>query len=120
MMDVANLTPAPWTTAPFKMDLESGCTFLSIADAEFIALARNAFDVCMRRGWTAEITESEVPDEEGEKWYVPCPQKTGERWPAVWMRGEMYFADPFTALVEADRWYAENIEAHEVQETPSP
>ena len=71
------------------------------ANAEFIALARNAFDVMMRRGWTA------------------CRSSSGE-WYATWPDPDTVFAfgnatgnsypDPFTAIVEADRWYRENVE----------
>lgn len=51
-------------------------------DLEFIALARNAFDVLMRRGWHPSR------DSAGGWWceYVHAP-------------------DPFTALVLADEWY---------------
>lgn len=94
-IDLANLTPAPWISAPFKSD-GSGGTWLDIADAHFIAIARNAFDVMMRRGWSVKCFQS-------GRWYVD--------------NGSEYLNsadDPFTALLEADAWYKANVEA----ETP--
>lgn len=61
-------------------------------DIDFIALARNAFDVMMRRGW------------------YPIPYFG--KWRAHGADGYMgdKFPDPFTALVETDKWYKENVE----------
>lgn len=122
-MDLNNLSPAPWTPsvesdrgykgnqfgrffmptfaeAPFA----SGCNDAdekeaqATTDAEFIALARNAFDVMMRRGWGVE-----------------CADVGGPCFTVVDACGhfinETAHRDPFTALVEADRWYAANVEA---------
>ena len=73
---------------------------------EFIALARNAFDVMMRRGWIA-VQHCMTPGQ--ETWIVLNKFKV-----AVERGGNsgVYFeaADPFTALVEADKWYKENVE----------
>lgn len=78
---------------------------LDLNEAEFIALAGRAFDVMMRRGWGVA--------------HFPCKRnKVG-----VWMAIECQdgpiienvstgWPDPFTALVEADRWYKENVESH--------
>ncbi len=84
------------------------------ADAELHTLARNAFDVMMRRGWTAERFSLLGG---GFSWRIPMVQANDmirqhgadaaefksfailAKWP-----------DPFTALVEADRWYATNVE----------
>lgn len=69
------------------------------AIAAFSALANNAFNVMMRRGW--------YPACDSEKWWVVSGGPAGiinehcDRVP---------WADPFTALVEADKWYRENIE----------
>lgn len=79
------------------------------AMCEFIALARNAFDVMMRRGWHVEQTDPE-DKEEKRMWFVPWPSNERKTWPDVWMNGKQWFADPFTALVEADRWCKENVE----------
>ncbi len=109
-MDLEKLSQAPWTAwsmnAPpsqspygpygrvigprfFFVD-HSEC--LAPDDAEFIALARNAFEVMMRRGW-------------GVEWNADGWTVTGLNW-----SGPETAADPFTALVEADKWYRENVE----------
>jgi len=70
----------------------------------FAALACNAFGVMMRRKWHVE------PNDDGTAWRV----WSGD---GVWWysRGEMppqiEWPDPFTALVEADKWYVENVES---------
>jgi hypothetical protein len=75
---------------------------LSRSNAEFIALARNAFDVMMRRGWSPERMGDTwvVNDEDGRMFNYQSEELM--RWP-----------DPYTALVEADAWYKEHIE-HDV------
>lgn len=62
-------------------------------DALFIALARNAFDVMMRRGWGVA--------KELDGWSV---------FGNGIVRGNPGVPDPFTALVEADKWYAAHVE----------
>lgn len=120
-MDISKLTPAPWEWVD-KGDYhilrgQNGKTVLDDGsaageynreinhdsdDAEFISLARNAFDVMMRRGWHSRLDRYErwiVFDSDG-KW--PCEYEFMEfkKW-----------TDPFTALVEADRWYREHVES---------
>lgn len=75
------------------------------ADLEFIALSRNAFDVMMRRGWTA------IPMRRGDELWWSVRLKDGSDMDLKFIvnspsRG--LFSDPFTALVEADKWYREN------------
>jgi hypothetical protein len=73
---------------------------LSRSNAEFIALARNAFDVMMRRGWGV------TTDRYVDLWDAIHGDTGG-----IVMEGsERGFPDPFTALVEADAWYKANIE----------
>ncbi len=62
-------------------------------EVEFQVLARAAFDVMMRRGWSPERMGDTwiVNDEDGRAFCYPSEVMI--RWP-----------DPFTALVEADRW----------------
>jgi hypothetical protein len=67
------------------------------ADGEFIALARNAFEVMMRRKWRASY--------DGGRWYVDLYKHCNILDPMT-----IDAADPFTALVEADKWYRENVE----------
>ena len=80
---------------------------LSKADAAFIALARNAFDVMMRRGWYPVFSP------EHNRWTV-CTQGLWNRMSgelALSFRDATHFCgNPFAALVEADKWYAENVE----------
>ena len=130
---MSDLTPAPWTCGPVHkesegktwitfteqveiyppsqkeagLDYQPGGPVCSVSvaefpgNAEFIALARNAYDVMMRRGWCAE------PKRDGQwgvrkfnnHFYPNGPQGVVTSWPC-----------PFTALVEADKWYAANVE----------
>jgi hypothetical protein len=119
MIDPPKMTPAPWKSIfhgfidpskPWRVADADGDTvslFVSETDANQCALARNAFDVMMRRGWEfrtvpglgfcATSTTGHCVD---EIWRIdgnnPMPKRF---WP-----------DPFTALVEADKWYRHNIE----------
>lgn len=129
-LDLTKLSAAPWTWHwPERFDDYEGpmaslfdgsgeivCNFgdstlyyptqgsePSPTDAEFIALARNAFDVMMRRGW--EVHHIRVG-----QWGVPYVMHEGEFRAWLKLDPKALAADPFTALVEADRWYRENIE----------
>ncbi len=69
------------------------------ATAEFIALARNAFEIMMRRGWGV--------NRYGDGWR-PFVRDRAQFEMVRWMnsRGEEFcWPDPFTALVEADAWW---------------
>lgn len=73
----------------------------------FIILARNAWDVMVRRGWG-------VHRRHPEGWVVSgmlgeCHLSDAHLAFAEWVSMTI-FQDPFTALVEADRWYKENVE----------
>ncbi len=67
-------------------------------------IAQAAFEVMMRRGWSAR------PCSEG--WHVvdnisnPIQQEHIKPWRFDWF----IEPDPFTALVEADHWYKTHIE----------
>ncbi len=111
-MDLSKLTPAPW-----KADCESTAWVASKSDcalilcndpihggeaeenAAFIALARNAFDVMMRR---------ECGIQKLNRWVLTC--KTG--W--LYLAGRNWIADDlaiaYELLVEADKWYVANVE----------
>lgn len=106
-IDLSKLAPAPWKARDCEVESapinEKGDVMMiydegghNEADAAFIALARNAFDVMMRRGWGVENRGG---------WYATS--KYGDR--AV--GGTDLYPDPFTALVEADAWYKQNVEA---------
>jgi hypothetical protein len=121
-VNINNLTPAPWHAGMPCADLcdcfrgtlggqcsnvwanegrevTKPCAGLGKDDAEFIALARNAFDVMLRRGW----------------WAVPC---SGDVWKVETVTDRddeilagKYWPDPYTALVEADKLFPEAQEA---------
>lgn len=95
MIDITKLTPAPW-----ELTDEGWCVDADMHEhQEFIAIARNAFDVMMRQGWGVVLVKIDNQN------YWCVPQLTPgicmpiHRWP-----------DPFTALIEADKWYKENVE----------
>ena len=80
-------------------------------EAEFIALARNAFDVLMRTDFAVIKTgEGEFSVQRnggvmGTIWIGI----TGQNWREF--KGErLTWPDPFTAVVEAEKWYNENVE----------
>jgi len=89
-MDLSKLTVAPWESGTLWMDCNLGQE-----DAEFIVLARAAFEVMMKRGW------------------APGRGNNGNWWVEN-VKGDLVldqdYADPFTALVEVDAWYRENVE----------
>jgi hypothetical protein len=84
-----------------------------VADEQLISLARKAFDVMMRRGWSPCLAEENGPLDEwtlfdsGGCPVISCP---GFTVPKLW-------PDPFTALVEADKWFKENVEC---PQSPKP
>lgn len=124
-IDLSRLTPAPWGTWRYKATTictqetedETSCVHLgemeSVADADFVALARNDLDVKQRRGWhTEKCTES-------GQWYVPQLSEYVIR--KVLMGGLKGKGDSgFDAcyqnehdiglLTKADRWYREHVE----------
>ena len=106
-MDLSKLSPAPWASVAQGWAFKEGRTGVylichgrsclatcssSESDADFIALARNAFDVMMRRGWS-------VYRDEWSHWRITYDGADTQS-----------YADPFTALVEADRWHKEHVE----------
>lgn len=93
--------PDEYRTMPYGPERIAGPPEVA-ANAAFVALARNAFDVMMRRGWYA------VPFNRAKAgvWWV-VRTRGGYDIPLSFAvknkhRGE--FADPFTALVVADEW----------------
>ena len=117
-IDLEKLTPAPlhaggaagyYDYATFSAESGLVGCFLKRNEADFHALARNAFDVMMRRRWAA------TPWSPNEKWGLDPEIFSDNRTEANtqkfidWIYRNV-FDDPFTALVEADRWYRENVE----------
>ena len=119
--DPNKLTPAPWDANSnetalavwhdSKVMVASGwsvhhsdktpSTEEKNANMAFIALARNAFDVMMRRGWHAYF------DEAAQGWFLGGHHGSLN---AFSQSVGACFSDPFTALVEADKFYRENVE----------
>ena len=118
-----NLSPAPWTVfdsalhpdhegAPVieVFSEENGRTWTVCecapggeTDAQFIALARNAFEILMRRGWLVQQISPNGP------WMVCGPQWAFNPKDRDMVVSDSWL-DPFTALVEADAWYKANVE----------
>jgi hypothetical protein len=112
-IDLSKLSPAPWEQWGYdtrticlpptqELELAASCeslgTMHSIDDAAFIVLARNAFDVMLRRGWDTYFSKSL------HQWTVFRGAPELRDYPHSW------HDDPFTALVEADKWMRENVE----------
>jgi len=111
-IDMGKLTPAPWEAVcgswgnggvyPYVSNIHHDIYKDAETDLAFIVLARAAFDVMMRRGWS--------------------PVKaTGCRWILIENElnpyidaGELVTAqdDPFTCLVAADAWLTEREKAN--------
>ena len=108
MFDPSKLTPLPWKANFVDGTIDYAnleVIDFNDTDLEFIAIARNAFDVATRRGWGVARTHNGL-------WFVPAISMELE------IRGNgLFLTDPFTALVEADRWYREHVEAK--HETPA-
>ncbi len=122
MIDLSKLSPAPWFGPRITDDFPPGwvgvyeadqggpipCAKVfvtgrhdddnSVANAAFAALARNAFDVMMRRGWGVRQVEG--------GWQA-IENRPGS---VVGVCGMIVKDDPFTALVKADEWYAELVD----------
>jgi hypothetical protein len=109
-IDLTKLTPAPWFVSAPASDAfpavvnGKGFPILlseqdNLHDLQAAALARNALDVMLRRGWAAKKKAN-------DNWVVDIPL----RMPFDGGSMEQIAGDPFTALVEADRWYAEHVE----------
>lgn len=127
MMDLSKLRPAPWHVERFRRsvgkeffhyyDLTYGpaddpAERFSVLDdsnleseeaaLRFAALARNAFDIQMRRGWGVENVDDGWrvnkwdADAEGSRFYL-------------WVLKQSE-PNPLIALVEAEKWYAANVE----------
>lgn len=114
-MDIEKLTPAPWraTEAHFgappllkdgREPIVGKCqgrgeAKINETNAEFIALARNAFAAQMEYGWTS------VRVEKGPwagAWYVGCMEP--EDFSLFMADHQNRFPDPVTALATAYRW----------------
>ncbi len=129
MIDLSKLSPAPWSSVAQVWQHDPGertgkfllchgmhiiATFDNEADCDEAALSRNAFQVMMDRGWYAC---RDGFDGELFVGYIVCSRPTGkgETFSCPNVMGRHHgpissWPDPFTALVEADKWYRENVE----------
>lgn len=120
-LDLSKLTPAPWELvlqdwqppqllAADKMSglIGTGHTESAEAMLQFAALARNAFDVKVRRGWSEIRIDGlwMAVDDRGrpidDTWLVQHPDRT----PTM----QRFWPYPYISLVEANKWYRENVE----------
>lgn len=105
-MDLSKLTPAgSWN--PENWDCVTLCWMQGkhgAADLAFVKIARLAFDVMMRRGWHAEKCV------ESGQWFIP---KLVLHFHQPGSIEAAYADDPFTALVNADKWYRENVDVRD-------
>jgi hypothetical protein len=126
-VDLSKLSPAPWSCTGGRYigivavvdgkrsqigRSEECADRLSdevvVTNGTFIALARNAFDVQLRRGWTARRISN-------GRWLVqddcntPLQQEQSKPGRLDWFEAN----DPFSALTTADEWYRTNMEAPE-------
>lgn len=107
-IDLSKLSPAPWLRSGKDIigPIPDSPENTGDTDKDFICLARWAFEVMMRRGWGVQAAS-------GPGWH---PGGVEFGWQAMsddnrtWI-GQTTYSDPFTALVEADHWYRENVEA---------
>lgn len=121
-IDLEKLTAFPWdsvrgqqagSSPPAAYFLMRGprvvvAKFKTEEDCDFAAMASKACEVMVRRGWTVK---SWIPGSQDGK----AKRRFGvvdENW--FWIHGDDYWRqsrhDPFTALVEADKWYRDNVE----------
>ena len=112
--DPSELTPAPWEV--WLSGDHSGDGHLVLdgnpsgdateTDIAFIALARAAYDVMMRRKLTVDYFEGRWTVHGFATWPVKIRRPFG-----IWLQTFRGFDCPFTALVEADKWLAGNEKA---------
>lgn len=118
MIDPTKLTPMPVTVqgkfvwGPPTAEPGQAARFVPIighltnpADAEFYVAAREAFDVMVRRGWGPQMTADGWTVRDFPRKHVTEGVKTFREW-AI----RQSWPDPFSALIEADRWYTANVD----------
>jgi hypothetical protein len=131
-IDLEKLTPAPWGSerrssngreivpriiCERSKDRECGwiadlvgAPYLgyesTLVNAEFIALARNALDVMMRRRWYVSYFFRSEKGKHFDKWLLHCGDDEEEN--MLEADGKLIGDDPFTTLDDADQWMKEN------------
>ena len=130
-MDVTKISPAPWKAVHrycnagpdddevfgLAWDIEGppeaiNGQFAKAADAQFVALARNALDIMMRRSWWPQrvfqpgwdfgwVACYRKPDQPHCGPWIVMPSIDDCRGHPEWRR---YWPDPFTCIVETDKW----------------
>lgn len=129
MIDLSKLTPAPWTqdqdwptnriyhncVAVVDAIMDDGTDpspFLEIkeTDRDFIILARNAFDVMMRRGWWSCMWYPEPG------YMITVGSCDGNMKFHNWLLHEQKaHEDPFTPWIVAEAWYVGHVESVQEQ-----
>lgn len=99
------LTPGNWTAKRFADDPPTISVEMTHDDWAFACLSRRAFDVMMRRKWWPVFA--------GDSWAVggAVAMTHTQRVAASKWAVEKEFTDPFTALVETEKWYVANVES---------
>lgn len=108
MMDLSNLVAHPDNKDQWLVYVDPSCQqvvafFTTKEEADRYVVMAKAGDVMMRRGWTAQRCKG-WPD---GMVYWAVADEAGK---AVGATKPVRADDPFTALVEADRWYKEHVE----------
>lgn len=89
--------------SPKDMSSElSGDLKCNRADGEFIAMARNAHEIMCERGWGLKFGQS--------GWKVVFPSSFYPADTVLYPLMNAMSADPFVTIVEADKWWKENVE----------
>ena len=107
-IDLSKLTPAPWECIADQNGYFNLCygprviaQFVHRDECESASFARNALDVMMRRGWHAEYRNVSYAEKPLRMAWVAA-YHDNEDGHVLITAGD--FPDPFTALVEADKW----------------
>ncbi len=119
-MDLSKLTPAPW--CPYVIYVQPGSWFTYVPhvktseeaslQSQFIALARLAFDIRMRRHWYSLFRPAGWYGPAGFYVYDQDEYELQRKLAGTAQCEPGYFRsdDPDNCLVEADAWYKEKVE----------
>lgn len=113
-MNLANLRPAPWQVEMFSTgpSITSGPAGdaserfsiddpMELVEMEFVVLARNAFDLMLRCGWSASI---DLDSDDPRKWYAVDEYGAGIDCSATpGTKSYPLYDNPFSAVVETAR-----------------
>ena len=126
-MNLTQIREAPWFVTSHKLSEDSPTEFFDVVtgpvddpseqysvidnptkdEAELIAKARNALDVMLRLGWSPSF------DPYTKLWTVFSRKDRFGVSEEIGAEEGLHYTDPFTALVEVEKWYKENIDPKE-------